>query len=84
MPIRKAVEALCGKRLRFAGGLQRFETIPQAATCNVHTPLKQFQAMSRGLSDEAANRQISQMTQFIVLEARQKADEIRIKVRQFS
>jgi uncharacterized protein (DUF1778 family) len=38
--------------------------------------------MSRGLSDEAANRQISQMTQFIVLEARQKADEIRIKVRQ--
>jgi len=37
--------------------------------------------MSHGLSDDAARRQITQMAEFIKLEARQKADEIRIKVR---
>jgi len=40
--------------------------------------------MSRGLSDDAATKQIGQMTKFIELEAKQKAEEIRIKVSMFS
>lgn len=40
--------------------------------------------MSRALGDDAARRQINQMAEFIKLEARQKAEEIRIKVRNAS